>query len=106
MLVPRTLVEALQPVISHGPAEDRLAALAVLGELPSAIAVSGLMLLQHVRDAGLELAFIMLSASPDPESIIAAYRLRVFDFVVKSDDMKQLIGAVQGAVAGPVQTLP
>ena len=62
---------------------------------------SGLKLLQHVRDAGLELPFIMLSGSPDPESVIAAYRLRVFDFVVKSDDMKQLIGAVKGAVAGP-----
>jgi DNA-binding NtrC family response regulator len=61
---------------------------------------SGLTLLQYVRDAGLEVPFIMLSGTPDAESVIAAYRLRVVDFVVKSDDTKQLIRAVEGAVTG------
>lgn len=46
--------------------------------------------------------FVVLSASPDAESVIAACRLRVFDFAVKSDDMQQLIRAVAGAAApGP-----
>lgn len=38
--------------------------------------------------------------------VIAAYRLRVFDFVVKSDDMNQLLGAVEGAVADGVRVIP
>lgn len=80
----------------------------VLAEAPPDVIVSdlkvrsqsGLDLLKDVRDAGLQTPFIMLSGSPDAESVIAAYRLRVVDFVVKSDDMKQLIDAIEGAV-GP-----
>jgi DNA-binding NtrC family response regulator len=60
---------------------------------------SGLTLLQFVHDHHPSVRFIMLSGSPDAESVIAAYRLRVFDFVIKSADTMELLRAVDGAVS-------
>jgi DNA-binding NtrC family response regulator len=59
---------------------------------------SGFDLLTPVADRYPNLPFIMLTATPDLESSSQAYRMRVFDYVVKSSDFALLRRAVKQAV--------
>lgn len=59
---------------------------------------SGLDLLRETSDKYPHLPFIMLTATPDLESTSQAYRMRVFDYVVKSSDFAHLRRAVRQAV--------
>lgn len=56
-------------------------------------------LLQFVRDLGHDTPVVVLSASPDADQLIAAFRLRVHEFVLKSDDTAPLVDAVLSATA-------
>jgi DNA-binding NtrC family response regulator len=59
---------------------------------------SGLDLLRMVSEDYPNLPFIMLTSTPDLETTSQAYRMRAFDYVVKSSDFSLLRRAVKQAV--------